>query len=51
MVMYAKETSTPLDDLFDKPVNMIFYVVTYLVMRNKEQEKMIEQMRKQQGLK
>lgn len=42
---YCKETNTSISDAMSESVNFIFYIASYVVFRNKEQEKMIEQAR------
>lgn len=44
--MYCKESNTTLANAMQESINLIFYIASYVIIRNKEQEKILKQNKK-----
>lgn len=44
--MYCKEANTTLANAMQESINLILYIASYVIIRNKEQEKQMKQLNK-----
>ena len=43
ILSYCKETNTTLANAMQESINLILYIASYIIIRNKEQEKLLKQ--------
>ena len=45
LLTYCKETYTPINDVWNENIRVVLFILSYVIERNKEEERMYKQIR------